>query len=81
MPKLKKDWKSSDLQLDYALNQDGTDSAVFMQVAMMSGSSAQATINFYQNWERPTFNAENLQLRQQYAQQWFNYFQNSGGNI
>jgi surface antigen len=75
----KKDWKSSDLQLDYALNQDGTDSAVFMQVAMMSGSSAQATINFYQNWERPTFNAENLQLRQQYAQQWFNYFQNSGG--
>jgi surface antigen len=75
----KKDWKSSDLQLDYALNQDGTDSAVFMQVAMMSGSSAQATINFYQNWERPTFNAENLQLRQQYAQQWYNYFQNSGG--
>ncbi len=75
----KKDWKSSDLQLDYALNQDGTDSAVFMQVAMMAGSSAQATINFYQNWERPTFNAENLQLRQQYAQQWYNYFQNSGG--
>ncbi|MGO2678073.1 phage tail tip lysozyme [Lactococcus lactis] len=75
----KKDWKSSDLQLDYALNQDGTDSAVFMQVAMMSGSSAQATISFYQNWERPTFNAENLQLRQQYAQQWYNYFQNSGG--
>ncbi|WP_096816672.1 phage tail tip lysozyme [Lactococcus cremoris] len=75
----KKDWKTSDLQLDYALNQDGTDSAVFMQVAMMSGSSAQATISFYQNWERPTFNAENLQLRQQYAQQWYNYFQNSGG--
>lgn len=75
----KKDWKSSDLQLDYALNQDGTDSAVFMQVAMMSGSSVQATINFYQNWERPTFNAENLQLRQQYAQQWYNYFQNNGG--
>lgn len=75
----KKDWKSPDLQLDYALNQDGTDSAIFMQVAMMSGSSAQATISFYQNWERPAFNAENLALRQQYAQQWYNYFQNSSG--
>ncbi|MGV9001164.1 phage tail tip lysozyme [Lactococcus lactis] len=75
----KKDWKSLELQLDYALNQDGTDSAIFWQVAMMSGSSAQATISFYQNWERPTFNAENLALRQQYAQQWYNYFQNSSG--
>lgn len=72
----KKDWKDLDFQLDFALNQDGSDSTLLRKYLNSTDSVANITEGLRAHWERGGVGT--TAKRQEHAQYWYTTLNLSG---
>ena len=72
----KKDWKDLDFQLDFALNQDGSDSTLLRKYLNSTDSVANVTEGLRAHWERGGVGT--TAKRQEHAQYWYTTLNLSG---
>ncbi|MDR0200262.1 MAG: phage tail-type lysozyme domain-containing protein [Streptococcaceae bacterium] len=70
-------WDDMDTQLDFAMNQEGSDSSIFQSVMKTNSDAESAARTFNSDWER---SADTSDMRANYAEAWYLYLSGQGGS-